>query len=317
MPKVSVIIPVYGVEKYIERCTVSLFEQTLDDMEFIFVDDCTPDRSMEILGCVIEKYRLRFAEKNYIVRTERMPTNSGLPAVRRHGIQLATGYYIIHCDSDDWVDIDMYRIMYKEAITTNSDFVICDYIVSDGDTDISIVQGCHSRTKEELMHNTLFQRDPWSLCNKLFKRSAYYNIFYPQGAMGEDMLTTLQLLINCKSFSYIPKGLYYYYTNFNSISKAKGVESTLYRFNQAKDNVDNLLRIFKERNLANSYQMELNYVQYTVLRLLQPTLRDPRCYSLWKETYRGIWKRFLLNPNVNMKDKLKFVLSSIKLYPYA
>ena len=74
-----------------------------------------------------------------------------------------------------------------------------------------------------------------------------------------------------------------------------------------KDNVDNLLRIFKERNLANSYQMELNYVQYTVLRLLQPTLRDPRCYSLWKETYRGIWKRFLLNPNVNMKDKLKFV----------
>ena len=66
MPKVSVIIPVYGVEKYIERCTVSLFEQTLDDMEFIFVDDCTPDRSMEILGCVIEKYRLRFAERRRI-----------------------------------------------------------------------------------------------------------------------------------------------------------------------------------------------------------------------------------------------------------
>ena len=84
MPKVSVLVPVYGVEKYIERCARSLFEQTLDDIEFIFVDDCTPDRSIEILESVIEKYRLRFAEKKYDVRIERMPTNSGQAAVRRH-----------------------------------------------------------------------------------------------------------------------------------------------------------------------------------------------------------------------------------------
>ena len=84
MPKVSVLVPVYGVEKYIERCARSLFEQTLDDMEFIFVDDCTPDRSVEILKSIIEEYRLRFAEKKYAVRFVKMPTNSGLAAVRRH-----------------------------------------------------------------------------------------------------------------------------------------------------------------------------------------------------------------------------------------
>ena len=77
MPKVTVIVPVYGVEKYIERCAVSLFEQTLDDIEIIFVNDCTPDRSMEILDRIIEKYRFLFEEKKYIVRTESMLTNSG------------------------------------------------------------------------------------------------------------------------------------------------------------------------------------------------------------------------------------------------
>ena len=96
MPKVSVIIPVYGVEKYIERCTVSLFEQTLDDMEFIFVDDCTPDRSMEILGCVIEKYRLRFAEKNYIVRTERMPPDPRVAGGWGGGYKFGCGGFLIN-----------------------------------------------------------------------------------------------------------------------------------------------------------------------------------------------------------------------------
>lgn len=112
MPKVSVIIPVYGVEKYIERCAISLFKQTLDDVEFIFVDDVTPDYSMEILNLMIDKFRLHFVEKKISVRIERMPTNSGQAAVRRHGVKLAKGDYIIHCDSDDWIDASMLQKMY-------------------------------------------------------------------------------------------------------------------------------------------------------------------------------------------------------------
>ena len=127
MPKVSVIIPVYGVEKYIGRCARSLFEQTLDNIEYIFVDDCTPDKSMEVLQAEIEKYRLRFAEEKKVVRTTRMPSNSSQAAVRRHGSQLATGDYIIHCDSDDWVDTDLYEKMYNEAINSGADVVFCPF----------------------------------------------------------------------------------------------------------------------------------------------------------------------------------------------
>ena len=81
MPKVSVIIPVYGVEKYIERCARSLFEQTLDDIEYLFIDDCTPDKSVDILKHVLEEYPQR---KSQVV-IHRMEKNSGQAAVRKWG----------------------------------------------------------------------------------------------------------------------------------------------------------------------------------------------------------------------------------------
>lgn len=105
MPKVSIIIPVYGVEKYIERSARSLFEQTLDDIEYLFIDDCTPDKSVEILKRVLEEYPHR---KSQVV-IHRMEQNSGQAKVREWGMRNATGEYVIHCDSDDWVDMHMYE----------------------------------------------------------------------------------------------------------------------------------------------------------------------------------------------------------------
>ena len=125
MPKVSVIIPVYKTEAYIARCARSLFEQTMDDIEYIFVDDCSPDNSVEILKDVIEEYQPRFLEEGKTVRIVQMPTNGGLAAVRRHGIQLASGDFIIHCDSDDFVDNTLYKEMYEKALETSSDVVFC------------------------------------------------------------------------------------------------------------------------------------------------------------------------------------------------
>ena len=83
MPKVSIIIPIYNVEKYIERCVRSLFCLTLDDIEFILIDDCTPDRSTEILKGIIEEKKLQIKEKKRIVKTNRMSANSGQAAVHK------------------------------------------------------------------------------------------------------------------------------------------------------------------------------------------------------------------------------------------
>ena len=117
--KVSVCIPVYGVEKYIEKCARTLFEQTLQEIEYIFVDDCTQDRSMEILQKVLEEYPHRKAQVK-IIHHEK---NGGLVAARNTALKHVSGEYVIHCDPDDWVELDLYEIMYHEAVAQGADMV--------------------------------------------------------------------------------------------------------------------------------------------------------------------------------------------------
>ena len=122
IPQISVIIPIYNVEKYIERCARSLFEQTLQDIEFIFIDDCSPDNSVKILKDVLKHYPKRQEQTKIISLTQ----NGGSGNARTIGIKAALGEYIIHCDSDDWIDKDLYEKMYNSARTNNADIVICD-----------------------------------------------------------------------------------------------------------------------------------------------------------------------------------------------
>ena len=119
LPKVSVIVPIYGVEKYIERCAVSLMEQTLDGIEYIFVDDATPDGSMNVLGNVLQRYTTRSG----FVRIARHEINKGLPAARNTGLVLASGEYVFHCDSDDYLEPEMLEKMYVAAKENDADFV--------------------------------------------------------------------------------------------------------------------------------------------------------------------------------------------------
>ena len=138
MPKVSVIIPIYGVEKYIERCARSLFEQTLDDIEFIFIDDCSPDKSVEILKTILDEYKQIINTRKWAISIEKMPINSGLPAVRKYGVKMANGEYIVHCDSDDWIDSRMLNKMYQKGKEYNADIVVCDYFKSDGNNKLEL-----------------------------------------------------------------------------------------------------------------------------------------------------------------------------------
>ena len=121
--RISVIVPIYNVKLYIERCVRSLMEQTLENIEFIFVNDCTPDDSMDILHYVLEEYPKR-REQIKIIEHE---TNRGISAVRNTGLKNATGQYIIYCDSDDWVEKNMYEKLLVKALETSADIVGCDF----------------------------------------------------------------------------------------------------------------------------------------------------------------------------------------------
>ena len=231
MSKVSVIIPVYGVEKYIERCVRSLFEQTLDDIEYLFIDDCTPDRSIDILKQVLEEFPHRKCQ----VVIHRMKQNSGQAKVREWGMRNATGEYVIHCDSDDWVETDMYRLMYDEAKRLDADIVMCGYKVTDGQTVFS--ESYHQQTdKTKLISSLLTLHEAWSVWNKMCKRTLYDNdIVYPSLAMGEDMVLTTQLVLKALRIGVIDKALYNYFYNPNSITKVRSESS---RYKHWKDSVD-------------------------------------------------------------------------------
>lgn len=306
MPKVSVLVPVYGVEKYIERCARSLFEQTLDDIEYIFVDDCTPDRSIEILNAIIEEYRPRFASENKITRIVRMPTNSGQAAVRRQGIQFCTGEYVIHCDSDDWVETDMYELMYREAKRIDADMVICGYRMTDGVNvlreDLPVFTD-----KDALIRSMLTAANSWVLWTRLCKRSLYADgIIYPQYSMGEDMVLTTQMVLRADRFGIVPKPLYNYRFNTESISNTPDPDKRFRRRLDAVRNVADVLAAFDSYGLSDRYSRELLTLKYRQKgRIVLLAIRK-KYSAAWLKIFPEVDSKVWRLPGVSLKDKLKF-----------
>lgn len=303
MPKVSVIIPIYGVENYIERCVRSLLEQTLEDIEFIFVDDCTPDHSIEILMRLIEEYQVRSQEMNHIIKIERMSKNSGLPAVRRHGIKLCTGDYIIHCDSDDWVDRRFCEILYNEASENGYDIVSCDYYKSDGK---------EHRIIKVTERPELWQGPVW---NKIVRRSLYCDneIRYPKASKAEDgaLMTQLSFFANKKQHIDVP--LYYYYYNENSICNVMSEEKCLDRLMQEMQNTDLRIRFLEDHGVADKYKNDIIIWKYIAKSNLLPFISDKKCFKIWKDTYPDITRDILISKYFSFKTKMNFILRYLRI----
>ena len=308
MPKVSVIIPVYGVEKYIERCARSLFEQTLDCIEYIFVDDCSPDKSIEILERVADEYRSRLVEEQKLVRIERMSKNSGLPAVRKYGIQFCTAEYIIHCDSDDWIEMDMYRIMYEEAKRNDADIVMCGYKATDG---VKVFKECyHQQTnKAKLLSSLLILHESWSVWNKMCKRSLYdSDIVYPTLAMGEDMVLTIQMVLNAQRIAVVNKALYNYFYNPNSITKIRSESSRYKHWKDSVENAKTVISIFQTKGLEDKYANELGYLKFLQKNLAGDLARKKKYSKEWLEMFRDINRKAFFNPYISNSRKLNFLV---------
>ena len=217
-PKVSVIVPVYGVEKFVEHCAVSLMEQTLDGIECIFVDDCTPDSSVDIIRDVISRYPER--DTRIVSHSE----NRGLPTARNTGLELATGKYVFHCDGDDWIEPDMLDKMYAVAENANADIVYCDFYLSYEKNERYMSNPCLESREELLRQGFLSGAMKYNVWNKLVRRSLYTDngILFPDGhSMGEDM-TMIRLTACAERVKYLPEALYHYVqTNSSAFSKTQ------------------------------------------------------------------------------------------------
>ena len=315
MPKVSVIIPVYGVEKYIERCARSLFEQTLDDIEFIFVNDCTPDNSINVLEATLTKY----AKRRPQVRIINFKQNQGAAKAREIGIKAATGEFVIHCDSDDWVDCHIYEKLYNNAIQNNSDIVICDMYESNGNTRTPYPQTVKPQ-KDSYLADLLSRATTCSLCNKLIARKIVQNpaIISPTGHMLEDQLLCVQYVYLASTFSYLREPLYYYFVNSQSVCHHPSEESCKKRAQESLVNINSLLFFLEKHRMTMKYKNEIVRMKYTPrVFLWQFVLEKPHQYiSIWKNIYPEINCQYLFTKGVPFSLKLIFLLTLLRIYPY-
>ncbi len=256
-PKVTIITPIYNVEKYIERCAVSLFEQNFENIEYIFVNDCTPDNSVEVLEKIIEKYPNRKPNIKIIHHEE----NKGSGATRKTGIENATGKYTIQIDSDDWVELDMISALYNKAKETDADIVCCNMVREySHKKEYFKTPQISSPTKfiTEIIKNNIYS----SLCTKLIKRILYTenNIYPPKEiSLREDGWIVTRLLVFAKQIAYVDKTLYHY-INYNQVSITTIISEKHY--SDMKFYAETTEKFLKEHNL---WEQNKNYFYAEVL----------------------------------------------------
>lgn len=219
MPKVSVLIPIYGVEKYIEQCARSLFEQSLDDLEYIFVNDCTPDRSMDVLDNVLNDYPQRKSQ----VRILQNEKNLGQSGTRKRAIAEATGDFVIHCDSDDWVETSWLESMYNEAIAKNAEIVQCDSFMNYSDGREVVMKMKCDEDKTATFINYYTSDRMASLWSHLVARRIVQSgdLVWPTWNYTEDTTLVFQYTMMANRIAVVNKPLYHYRDNAQSISHEK------------------------------------------------------------------------------------------------
>ena len=313
-PKISVIVPIFNVEAYIERCARSLFEQTLDNIEYIFINDCTPDRSMEILNNILSQYPER--ENQVLIINHHI--NRGAAYAREVGIKAAKGEYIIHCDPDDWIDLDMYNLMYNKAKNEGVDMVICDWYRSDGKNHTPEMQELDNCP--DVLRKLINCSICGSLCNKLIVRKKYLEIQnFPTEHLMEDLNYSIQLAIICNgSISYLKKPLYYYYLNPQSIYNNPSDDYCISRCKQACVNIDQIIAFLKSYNLDYKYRYELVVLKNRARVFLWPLyMREPNKYrKMWRSVYPEINWIYPFTPGIFNRYRLIFFLANIGVYPY-
>lgn len=311
MPKVSIVIPVYKVEKYIAECAKSLFEQTLDDIEYVFVNDCSPDKSMDVLNEIIQQYPNR---KNQI-KIINHEKNLGAAIARKNGILAATGEYIIHCDSDDWTDPNMYHALYQKAKDENLDIVICQYFEKRTDSSTLVSHKLGNNPKSKIISTPVY----CSLCNKLVRRSIidWNNILYPEHHMMEDAVLCVQIFYFAQKVGYVNQPLYHYRINDDSICHVSTEKGDLKRWNEAYENVKIIERFLKDQQADKLYKNELIQSKANVRGFLMPQMqKSNKYYKLWHKTFIELNWQYFFASGPSRSIKIVFFLTLIRVYPF-
>ncbi len=310
MKKVSIIVPFYNVEEYIERSIKSLVNQSLQDIEIILVNDGSKDGSEEIA----KDYQKRYPDKIIYLEKE----NGGLSDARNYALPYATGEYIAFLDSDDYVEEEMYAEMYESARIDRADVVECDYLWEYPEETIESKGRTYKDRKDMLLNARVVA---W---NKLIKRELIERtgIKFPVGLRYEDVEFFCKLIPYINSISIVKRPFIHYVQRDNSISNTQTSKTA-----DIIQVLDHVIDFYKENNIYENYKNELeyNYARYllcsSMLRMVMiedKAERDKTINYAWEKlnTTFPKWKENKYFKEKSLKNKYMLSVNdkTLKLY---
>ena len=237
IPKVSVIVPIYQVEAYLNKCIDSIINQTYQNLEIILVDDGSPDDC----GKICDKY----ANSDKRIRVIHQ-ANKGLSAARNIGLDVATGEYIVFVDSDDHISLNMIETCIKKATEKDIDLLLFDWIceMPKGKYEKHKIDKTYCVNRDWFLKGILSDEIQSYVWNKFYKRNLWKKHRFPEGLTFEDLYIMPQVFFDANKIEYIEQWLYYYNrTNLNSITSNLNAKNKYGVFCA----LENRLKLFKEK----------------------------------------------------------------------
>lgn len=304
--KVSIIIPVYKVSKFIEKSINCICKQTMQEgVECIIVNDCTPDDSIVKAKQIIDAYNGSIIFK--VIEHEK---NRGLAAARSTGMKHATGDYVLHLDSDDFYEYNMVEELYNNAIENDADVAMCDIFNTYINNEYVYTINTLNSPEEYVLAliNREYNTFLWNIWNKMIKREIFINnqITWTEGIdNGEDLLICTKLFCFVRNVSKVNKALYHY-THYNTTS-----------FLNTTDLIENELLIieeiekfFREKNIYNTYIEDIGFRKLSTKLILLGKHKgylNHVYHKLFPEAMKYVYK----HPNISLLSKIKLYISYI------
>lgn len=285
IPQLSVIIPIYNVERYLPQCLDSLINQTLQDIEFILVNDGSTDRSENICQ--------KYAGKDSRIKVFSKP-NGGLSDARNFGIKQATATIIGFVDSDDYIDLDMFDLLLKRKRQECAEIAVCGIkmVTNDGkEYQERVLNDKQTMQRHDAMMEILkSKRISNSVCNKIFEKTLFEGIKFPVGKLYEDEYVTYRLFDKAKIVAVTNKTFYYYRSSPNSITHKSFTKREFDRIYASQLKVK-----FIKENYPDLIQFAEQYLVYDCVMALSKMTEYSDSYNkLTRNNIRKYLKCFLI-----------------------
>lgn len=304
MPKTtfSLIVPIYGVEKYIERFAHSVLNQKYEYIQYIFINDGTKDASIEILQNLINSEYSNKKDQITIINQE----NKGLPKTREVGLKYATGDFILHVDSDDWLEEDAFEKLAKHIEENPESEIVFFSFKPEGDPKFKIKQKYHFediKDRDEFIKGLFIGKSYAYVWHKCVKRSIYQNheIIFPKYNMHEDVHLMSQVIHYAKHFSFLPEELYHYNrANPGSITREsekrqrqERVLNMLDLYEHYKGTDDNPIKDVQKRIIFHSAWSCIKF-NFDILKNYPDVIKDIKKSTISKKNYMPIAKQIIV-----------------------